>query len=84
MNLKSQEDIIDGLTKKFLKKEDNIYHLERLFMAVSVVRWMFKNAGSNAEILQYLVQVERHLTGEINLYWQDDVIKVGKDKIRGK
>ena len=52
-------------------------------MAASVIRWAFKNSSRGDEIIQYLMQVEKYLDGEINLYWEGDIIKVGRAK-RGK
>lgn len=83
MKIKSPDEIIKGLRKRFQYKEENVYYLGRLFVAVSVIRWIFTNSSSNDEILSYLSQVERHMNEEIELYWSGNTIKVSKSK-KGK
>lgn len=83
MKLKSPEEVIKNLVEKYTVEDENIFYLNRLFMAASVVRWAFKVASTTEEIIQYLSQVEKYLSGQIELYWQDGVIKVGRVK-RGK
>lgn len=83
MNLKSPEDIIKAFTEKYLIINDNLIDVRRLFIAASVVRWIFNSTSRTEEILQYLGQVEKYLNGQIELYWQGDIIKVGRPK-RGK
>lgn len=83
MHLRDPDEIIISLYRKYSSKEDNLIIAERLFVAASVVKWVFKNANRGDEIIQYLLQVEKYLEGEINLYWEEDVIKVGRVK-RGK
>lgn len=83
MKLKQPEEIIKGIKLRYLTKLDNVYYLERFFVACSVVRWIYKTTDKTEEILSYLGQVERHMQGEIDLFWEDSVIKVGKPK-KGK
>ena len=83
MHLRDPEQIIFSLYHKYSTREDNLINAERLFIAASVVRWVFRTASRGDEILQYLLQVEKYLEGEINLYWEGDIIKVGRMK-RGK
>ncbi len=83
MNLKSPDEIVDALVKKYTVTNDNLILMRRLFVAASVVRWAFSTTSRVEEILQYLGQVEKYLDGEIDLYWEDEVIKVARVK-RGK
>lgn len=80
MQLKSESQIIKDLTKKFLEKEENVYYLDRLFMANTVVRWVFRHANNQEEILQYLIQIDKYLNREINLSWKNGEIKVERKK----
>jgi len=80
MKLKRPEEIIKSIYERYSVKQDNIVFLGRLFVAASVVRWAFNQSSKTEELLQYLSQIERFLEGEIELYWQDGVIKVGKVK----
>jgi hypothetical protein len=80
MKLKRPEEIIKSIYDRYSVKEENIIFLGRLFVAASVVRWAFKQSSKTEELLQYLSQVEKFLEGEIDLYWQDGVIKVGRNK----
>ena len=83
MQIKHPEEIISNLFKRYSTQEENILHLERLFMAASVIRWAFKVTSKPEEIVQYLAQVEKFLNGTIDLYWEGSIIKVGRTK-RGK
>ena len=83
MNLKSPDEIIAIFVEKYLTKEDNIINAKRLFVASSVIRWIFETTTNQTEIIQYLGQVEKYLNGQIELYWHNDVIKVGRAK-KGK
>jgi hypothetical protein len=83
MHIKHPEEIINSLFKKYSTQEENIIHLERLFMAASVIRWVFRVTNKPEEIVQYMGQIEKYLKGELELYWEAGVIKVKRVK-RGK
>lgn len=78
MRLKNENEILDELIKKFSQKKDNVYYLNRLFVANTVIRWIFRETSQHEEILQYLMQVERFLKEEIDLYWKNGKIKVAR------
>ena len=80
MRIRSQEEIIKSLIKKYGVRKDNIFMSQRLFVAATVVRWVFENTKTPDQIVQYLMQVEKHLDGELELFWEDGVIRVGKAK----
>ena len=70
------EDFIrQQLIKKFAFLEDNLYNIPRLFTAISILKWAYANKSPN-EIKYYISEIEKHLNGEITLYWQDDIVKV--------
>jgi hypothetical protein len=73
---------ISKLIKDSLKVEENIYLSERLFVAHSVLLWIFKNYKDSQQIKFYIQQVERHLKKEITLYWEDDIVKIMKKNKR--
>lgn len=83
MQLKNPEEIIKALRQRYTVREDNLTNLDKIFVAASIVRWVFANTKDTNEILQYLTQVERYMNNQINLYWSDGVIKVGQVK-KGK
>ncbi len=80
MKLKQPEEIIKGIRKRYLTKLDNVFYLEKYFVACSVIRWIYKTTDKTEEILAYMGQIERHMNGEIDLFWENGVIKVGKPK----
>jgi hypothetical protein len=77
MDLEKQ---ISRILKKYTKKEENIIQCQRLFVANSVLRWVVENIKDKEKIIYYLKEAEKHLSGEITLYWQDDTIKVKREK----
>ena len=80
MKIKSPEQIIKAMVEKYSTKEDNIVHLERLFVAASVVRWVFQNTSNTEEMLKYLMQVDKYLQKETELYWEEGIIKVKTER----
>ena len=79
MKIKTPEQIIKAMVEKYSTREDNIVHLERLFIAASVVRWVFQNTSNTEEMLKYFMQVDKYLQKEVELYWEEGIIKVRKE-----
>ena len=69
------------LVSEYCRDSDNIHNAERLFMAISALRWAYSHATNDKMLEIYLGEIERHLRGEITLYWQNGVIKI---KIEGE
>jgi hypothetical protein len=74
------EKVIKKMIKDFAIPEDNVFYAERLFVANTVLNWVLKNTKEERQRKQYITQIEKHLVGEITLYWDDEVIKVRKDQ----
>lgn len=74
-----QKDI-EKIIKAFLIREGNLLNSERLFVAKSVLLWAAENSKTKEAYKSYLSEVERHLNGNITLYWEDGIIKVRKEK----
>lgn len=74
------EKQIKKMLESFLKKEENLIIATRLFVAKSVLIWASENTKDLKAFKAYMAEVERHLNGEITLYWEDDIIKVRKEK----
>lgn len=75
----SLEKEIRKILSKYLKNEDNLAHAEKLFVAKSVLVWVFENNKDQKAIKYYISEVEKYLKEEIVLYWEDGVIKIRKD-----
>jgi hypothetical protein len=78
-NLKMNNDfdsIRARIAKSFVKKDENVFHAQKLFMAVSVLRWAYEKQASESEKSKYYNFVEKYLDGEIDLYWEDGIIKL--------
>ena len=71
---------IKKILESYIKKEDNLIHAERLFIARAVLFWAAENSKDQRTFKSYLSELERHLNGEITLYWEDGKIKVRKEK----
>jgi hypothetical protein len=69
---------IEKIIKNFLVREGNLLGSERLFVAKSVLLWAAENSKTKDDYKSYLYEVERHLSGDITLYWEDDKIKIRK------
>lgn len=80
MNLKTKEDAISSMLKKYLKQQDNILLSERLFVAKSFINWIFDNTKHPQIIKTYIHDVERFLAGEIDMTWNNGIITKRKIK----
>ena len=60
--------------------DGNLIRADRLFIAKAVLLWAVENAKDQKTFTSYLYEIERHLNGEITLYWEDGKIKIRKEK----
>lgn len=80
MDYKNKDEAITAILKKYLKKEDNMLLSERLFVAKSVINWIFDNTKHPMIIKSYIEDVERYIVGTLDLTWKDGVIVKKKTK----
>jgi|LakMenE01Jun11ns_1017448.scaffolds.fasta_scaffold8805101_2 hypothetical protein len=80
MNYKNKEEAITGILKKYLVIKDNMLLSERLFVAKSVINWIFQNSKNPLIIKSHLEDVEKHINGELELSWKDGFIVRKKNK----
>jgi len=66
-----------------IDKDGNLLHTSRVFVAASVIQWIYENTKTEDQIFHYLSQVEKHLSGELEMYWESGSIRIRKEK-RGK
>ena len=71
---------IKKIIESFVVREDNLIHAERLFVAKTVLMWAVENSKEQNIFKSYLTEIEKHLNGEITLYWEDGKIKIRKEK----
>lgn len=71
---------IKKIIESFAVREGNLIHAEKLFVAKSVLLWAVENSKNDNMLNSYFLEIEKHLTGEITLYWEEDKIKVRKEK----
>lgn len=74
MDDKDKELLLKGIIKKYLKREDNIYLSERLFVAKSILNWIFENSKHPNVIKLYIKDLEKYLNGEMDLKWINGII----------
>lgn len=77
---KSSQKEIKKFLRSFLTMKENILFAERLFVAKSVLMWASEHSANENMFNSYLTEIERHLNGEITLYWEDGKIKIRKEK----
>lgn len=76
--MSTAEKTLKKFMNDYIFHEENIFYAERLFVANSVLRWALENSKDERTKKQYIDQIERHLLGEITLYWDSGVIKIKK------
>jgi len=74
MNYKNKDEVTIAILKKYLKKEGNMLLSQRLFVAKSVINWIFENSKHPLIIKSYIEDVERYIVGTLELSWKDGVI----------
>lgn len=74
------EKQIKKMLENFLVKQENLIIASRLFVAKSVLMWAVENTKDPKTLKGYLSEIDRHLKGEITLYWEDGIIKIRKEK----
>jgi len=80
MNLKTKEEAISSMLKKYLKTQDNILLSQRLFVAKSFINWIFDNTKHPQIIKTYIDDVEKFIVGDIDMTWKNGIITKRKIK----
>lgn len=84
MTLQTAEEAIQKIIiSRPLDRDGNLLHTSRIFVAASVIQWIYQNTKTEDQISHYLSQVEKHLNGELEMYWENGNIRIRKEK-RGK
>ena len=80
--IKNKDDAINYILKKYLKIQDNVLLSERLFIANSVLDWIYRSTNNQKVIDAYLNDLEEYLKGNLDLRWIDGVVikKESRDK----
>lgn len=76
---KDREEAIKHILKKFLIIENNILLSERLFIAKSIINWIFTNSKNQYVIEMYMKDLELFLEGKLDLRWVDGIITKKKE-----
>jgi len=73
------DDESKKLLSKYLRLEENVYFSERLFVAHTILNWVGSKEREIKVFKYYLKEVEKHLNGEITLYWENGIVRVRKE-----
>ena len=74
-----KEEATKYIVKKFLTIENNILLSERLFIAKSIINWIFGNSKNQYVIEMYMKDLELFLEGKLDLRWVDGIITKKKE-----
>lgn len=73
------------ILRDFLKQKDNIYFAEKIFMAISVLKWASEQRSEKEIFSKYMTYIGKYLYSEVDLYWENGIIRIKPIKsIRGK
>jgi hypothetical protein len=60
--------------------EDNVYYAEKAFVVNSIIQWCIKQKNkkqlTGKQIDKYFRSLVHFLRGTLDLWWEDDIIKV--------
>jgi len=73
------EKEIKRLIEKYVTREENLVLANRIFVAKSVLLWVKETVKEQKAIKYYINEIEKHLKGDITLYWEDGIVKVKKE-----
>lgn len=73
------EKEVKRLINKYITKDANLILAERIFVAKTVLSWVQETTKEPKAIKYYMNEIEKHLKGEITLYWEDGIVKVKKE-----
>ena len=76
---KDKEEAIKYILRNFLVIENNIFLSERLFIAKSIINWIFQNSKNPQVIDMYMKDLELFLNGKLDLKWVDGIITKKKE-----
>lgn len=74
MNYITKEQAIKAILKKHLATSENLFLSERLFVAKSVINWIFDNIKSEPVKKVYFEDVDKYLKGDLELKWFNGLI----------
>lgn len=78
-NYRDKSEAIKYILRKFLVIEENILLSERLFIAKSIINWIFSNSKNEYVIEMYMKDLESFLNGDLDLRWVDGIITKKKE-----
>lgn len=84
MNYITKEQAIKEILKKYLIKNDNLFMTEKLFVAKSVINWIFDNIKNEPIKKVYFEDVEKYLKGDLELKWFNGLIIKNKSPKKEK
>ena len=76
--------VAENLKSRFMQIDGNMYVVDRLFMAIGVVNYAIdKEMGgeiSRDQLVAYFNAIEKYLEKEIDIFWEDGIIRFRKPK----
>lgn len=69
-----KEQVIKNILKNHLKKNDNLFLSNKLFIAKSAINWIFDNTKYPDIIKHYIKDVDKYLKGELDLFWSNGIL----------
>lgn len=79
----NKQQVMKSIIDQYLKHQDNLYDARKLFMAATVVNWVFEQNAKKETFEKYMNFVFRYLNDEIDLFWEDGTIHFKALKNRG-
>ena len=79
MKLKSRQEIIRDLFKRYTYKNENIVYGHKLFVINSIINYIYLD-GDDKNVYNLIVYysglIDKYLKGELDLYWEDGKVRV--------
>jgi hypothetical protein len=79
MRLKSKQEIVRDLFKRYIYTKENIIYGHKLFVISSIINYIYEGDDEKNKynlMVYYSGLIDRYLKDELDLYWQDGRIQV--------
>lgn len=79
MRLKSKQEIIRDLFKRYIYRNENIVYGHKLFVINSIINYIYVDDDEKniyKLMVYYSGLIDKYLKGELDLYWEGGKIRV--------
>jgi hypothetical protein len=70
----TKQQVLKSIIHQYMVIDENLYDAKKLFVAATVINWVFDQKTKKETFEKYMNFVFRYLNNEIDLFWEDGTI----------